>query len=757
VTSQGPDRRRRTFGNGLPRIGGAVLLACLAVPPRPLSAQVNDPEVTSLRFVGNEAISDRELEQAIYTRESQCRSFVFYPLCLFGANFVQDPYLLSRRILTVDAGRIRILYARRGFRNATVDTTLAYPSAPDSSRVDLTFTITENDPVLIRSLEYTGLDDFEGPNVLEGLQARVGGRLDGVALAADRDSIVTRLWNLGYAHADVFREIFVPSDRPLEAQVTVDVYTGPRARIGPVDVVGNELLDRQVIDRMLPFREGNTYNKAQIIEAQRNLYNLELVRFAKIDEQLDGAPDTIPLTVTVAEGDLHRVRWAAGLSTADCLNGEARWTNRSFYGGARRVQVRGRLSNVLAHRFNRSSLCGQSGTGDFANLNWQLAVDFTQPWILGSRNALSTSFFYERQSLPDVFIRKAVGATMSLTRNLGRGGFLSLSVRPQVASLEAADIYFCASFVVCTPQDIRILEESNWLSPVALTFTKDRTNQLLDPTRGYRGVVEFEYAADWTGSDFGYDRWQGEISLYRTVGDVVVSTRLMGGRIAPRQFQGLESDETGLEIVHPERRFYSGGSTTVRGYAENQLGPRVLTVGVDEILGPEGEGPCAPEEVMDESCDLQAAGFDQDRFLPRPTGGNVMAVANTEVRFRLLSSLLQGAAFIDVGRVWEDADQFAFDELRVTPGFGVRYFSPIGPIRLDLGYRLGGGEQLRVVTTQIESSDLGDTGVGTLRVGQETFVRTDELAVLRPTYLYDDVDAWSLRRFQLHLSIGQAY
>jgi len=736
--------------------------------PRAAYGQSFEPEVTAIRFNGNSFLRAPELAAAIVTSKSDCRSALLSPLCWMGVDAARTEFTLSRRVLQVDAARIRILYAQRGFRNAVVESEVDYSRAADSSQVGVVFNIQENEPVRISSLAFEGIDDLDG-QILADLRSSVGGRLDGFDLGADRDTILVRLGEQGYAHAEIFRDIFIPTATPLAAEVTFDIYTGPRSTFGPIEIESRgadaerpATLSAQTIARAVGIREGQLYRSSRVEKARQDLYSLELVRFATVDTTLANDPDSIvPLKVTVTEGDLRRVRTAIGLSTAECLNGEGRWTSRNFFGGARRLQARASLSNVLANRLNATPVCGQTGSGEFAKLNWQLAADFTQPFVFGSRTGFQASAFVERQSVQDVFVRQAVGAAAAVTRDIGQGQVVSLSYRPEVARLEAAEFLFCTNFLVCDLEDIVVLQGNNWLTPIGLTYTRSRVDQILDPTSGFSVLLDGEYAAAWTGSDFGYRRWQGEFAWYRRLNEsVVFATRFRGGGVTPTQFRGQGVEETGFEVIHPQKRFYAGGGSSVRGFTENQLGPRVLTVRLQSLVVPDEDGfaACTPQEVQLLTCDGTPLVGSGGVFSPRPTGGSIVAVANAELRIDLGERPLQGALFIDVGQVWEETGQFSLGQLEPTPGFGLRYLSPIGPIRLDVGYRVAEALDLPVVTRQIRRYDpLRDSGNTPFPVNGVEYVESDDLALLRPRVLFGSADRWSLERFQFHLSIGQAF
>lgn len=132
-----------------------------------------------------------------------------------------------------------------------------------------------------------------------------------------------------------------------------------------------------------------------------------------------------------------------------------------------------------------------------------------------------------------------------------------------------------------------------------------------------------------------------------------------------------------------------------------------------------------------------------------------------EARFGLFGSRAEGAAYVDFGQVFSETQRFGFEFLEFTPGVGVRYLTPIGPIRVDIAYRFTGGENLDVLTEQIRPFDPATDNESDKLLGDNgqtiDWVRTDELAPLLPQVLYNDSGNLSLGRFQLHLSIGQAF
>ena len=733
--------------------------------PAGIQGQGSDrPEVTSLGFDGNRSFSDKVLAAAIITRQTECRFVLLRPFCWAGAEFAQDQRYLNPGTLADDFVRVHLFYQQRGYRDIRVDTLV---TRQDDLSVEILFRVDQGEPHRITSLAIRGVEGVEDLLLQENLPISEGDPLDLVVLDVVRDTLTRRLQNRGYAHAEVLRNVFIPSGAR-EAEVEFDVYTGSLTRFGLIDVVGNEEIEDRVVLRMLPFGEGGLYRRDLLFDAQRNIYNLEIFLNASVTENLGNEPDSIvPLQVQVNEGNSHRVRAGGGWDTEECLNAETSWSSRNFFGGARQLVLRGRLSNILTGPLE-DSVCSGAGSGVYGDLEWVLSADLNQPFIFSPRNSFAASIYAERQSLQNVFVREAFGLNLSLTRSFGRSTPLTLSFRPQIARLDAAEVFFCTSFFVCDPLDIDLLQASNLLSPVGIALSRDRTNRAISPTGGYRVLLDLESAAGWTGSDFKYERAVAEMSGFHRIGDdVVLAGRLRGGWLEAGVFQGISvgSGAAGRRIAHPEKRFYAGGSNSVRGYAQNQLGPQVVSLQVDRLLLPQGEAEeavCTPQQITTLAC--SAAGLPETHFFFRPTGGNRLIEGSLELRLPLWEAILGGAAFMDFGWVWDANDSLDPSDMVFTPGVGLRYTTPIGPVRIDLAYRGNPVRDFPVVTSQVRpydpTRDFPGDRIGAAGPEDQVldWVRVEDLALLEPQVRFGGGRgaAW-WRGLQLHFSIGQAF
>ena len=748
---------------------GRVLLAVLAGVgatggSSAAGAQSGRGEVESVVFEGNEFFSDAELGRLVQTRAPSCPPILVIT-CALGIDWGRSSTPFSARTLSEDAQRLQFYYQANGFQGAAVapDATLTADSA-----VAVTFRIVEGPAYRVGSISFAGDPVPVELGAGTDLPIGAGDPMQALLIQEAADTLARRLRDAGYAYADVFINIDLAFGSDT-ASVAYRVELGPVSAVGPIEVDGNRLLEDEVILARLPFREGQRFSEREILEGQRSLYELGLVTRALVerDNTLAEADSVIPIRVQIEEGDLHIVGAQGGFDNSECVNVEGRWASRNFLGGGRTLQLRTRLSNFLAGNLQATPLCQQAGTGDYGRLNWLASADFNQPSFFTRRMTFAAGLYTERLSRKNIFVRETFGLDFAVSRSIAGGSLANLRFRPQLNRLTAAEVTLCATFLACTPSDIDVLSSSTWLSPAGLSFSRDRTDDIFNPARGFRLLVDLEYASGLTGSDYAYFRTFAEASVYRRTGrDAVLAVRARAGRIGAAGFAGgLSGEGRFADIVPSQKRFYGGGANSIRGFAQNTLGPRTLSIGVEELLvrrGPEDQPVCAPEAVLDLSCD-GAALAESDLYQLRPTGGLATLEASAELRFRLQGDALGGVAFVDVGQVWPQ--EISLDNLEVSPGIGVRYNTLFGPIRLDIAYSFREQEPLQVVTSQIRpfapDRDDPDSRIDIAARGGPRepvdWVVSENLAILRPRVLFGNASGFSWRRFQLHFSIGQAF
>jgi outer membrane protein insertion porin family/translocation and assembly module TamA len=724
------------------------------------------PEVRRLEIRGERQLDESELRDGIVTEASSCNSLLYrFTVCqITKSPAVYTRRYLDRQELALDVLRLRVLYWRRGYRDAQVDT-LVRELSPDD--VAVTFDIREGEPTVVDSVLVTGVDSLLRPRRVDRLTVVERGEpLSLLALDSTVLNVRGALWDLGYADAVVDTATVVDT-AARRAAVRISATPGRVATVGPIRIEGLERLDPAVVRNSLTIHEGDVYRRQDVFRGQRNLYESGLFRSAFLDTQ--GEDSVKALTITVREADLQRVRASVGLTTLDYAQVDGRYSHFNFLGGARRLTLQGTLGNLLARQLEDEFIFQQAVDENFAGQatpflrpTWLLSAELRQPWFQSPENTIAVSVFAHRRATPLVVVDRGQGATATFTREVAPRTNASLTYRFEVTRVQASDVYFCVNFGVCDLATIQSLGGKQRLSPLALVGNVDRSDDPLGATRGYRARLEVEHASAATASNYRYNRGMVEASAYRPFLRGTLAARARIGRT-----WALESNEAlrvapifGEDILHPRTRFYAGGSRSVRGYSESQLGPRVLTIAPNRLRALTTEGSdttyragCEPG-VPISACPLAGVGLRTQDFTARPLGSPAVAEANVEYRFGVWGPVT-AALFLD-GAILPAGDDafFTLDDnfMALTPGLGVRYQSPVGPIRVDIGFNPGGPEALPVFTQEIVDGERRIVQVG-----------ADVPPADRPLFRYDPVgeaEGWwrkSLARLVLHLSIGEAF
>lgn len=652
-----------------------VLLTMLAVAAVPVAAQERPLVVRGLDFEGNKSIPDHALSIAIGTTNSSwfARSRLVRWIGL-GEKRYFDQLEFRRDVL-----RLTLFYRQSGFLEVKVDTVVSR----GGGTVHLTFKITEGEPIRVTALALKGLDSIAGRDAIrEALPLEVGQPFNRFLFQASADTIVTRLRDQGYPAAEVFRNYTV-SRESRTATVSLDVVPGIEARFGPVRVEGARRVDTTLVRQLLAVRPGSKFSQKDIFQSQRKLYTTELFRLATVtidSTRYSADSATVPITVVVAEGPPHRVRGGFGFATNDCFRGGGGWTDRNLFGTGRLFDISARVSKVgvgdpLGFGLE-NSICSNLKDDPIGSglANYNVTAALRQPRFFTPDITSTYSVFAERRSEFAIYRREEVGASIALRRETARLIPITLAYRLSFGNTEASAGTFCAFFNACTPEDASRLRERRLLGIVTAGISWPRSDNPLDPTRGHLYAFDVSHSSRFTGSAAlqTFTRVTGDVAWYLPLGrsGAVLSWHLRGGTIfSPR----VSLDSASGNFIPPEERYYAGGANDVRGFERNGLGPVVYVLRRDTLT--------AADTVA------LANGTLRPRF--SATGGNTLAVGQVELRVPapFWSSRLTLAAFVDAGTLYERGKtEFAPVQIRITPGLGVRFRTPLGPARFDVGY-----------------------------------------------------------------------
>lgn len=659
--------RRVSMPRGV--LGAMIAIMCSV---QPLAAQDESLIVRGLSFKGNHALDDVQLSAAIATTNSSwfVRAGAVSWIGL-GEKRTFDELEFQRDVL-----RLTLLYRKSGYLNAQVDT-LVRRTPKD---IYITFVITEGPPVRLDSLDVLGADSLAWRKTLVGsLPLQVGDPFSRIALEATADTLVRRLRDRGFPDAVSFQSFEVDKTR-LTAKAAIDLQPGLLSDVSAVEVTGTTRVKPEVVRSLMATRPGQPFSQLDLFRSQYNLYRSELFSFASvgIDSTLyNVASDSVPLQVRVVESRPRQARGSAGYATDDCLRLGAGITFRNFAGGGRILDFSGRLSKIgvgepTAWGMENNALCSQlkPDTLGSGQVNYNLAVSLRRPAFLSPHNTLATTIFADRRSDYLVYLRQEVGAGLSLNRETFRRARLSLTYAYTYGSTQASPASFCVSLDVCSADDIARLSAKLGLGTLTASATFPSVDNPLNPSRGTRTTVQTTISSQLLGSAPTQEFLQlvAQRAWYHTISrNAVLSWRILGGALwAPITQFGLEE----TRYVPPANRFYAGGPNDVRGYQLNGLGP------INYL-------------VVNDSFPLDSIGtgyIPQGAVRYSPVGGNMLAVGNVELRLPspVWGRLLRWVMFVDAGTLW---DRYATGpSLRVTPGMGFQLVTPLGPMRLDVGY-----------------------------------------------------------------------
>jgi outer membrane protein assembly complex protein YaeT len=655
-----------------------LVLAAL-VASTVLAAQEQERVVRGLSFVGNRALDDYTLESAIATTKSSAwaRYAIVRWLGLGEKRYFNE--VEFRR----DVVRLILLYRQSGYMNAVVDTSVRR-TARD---VYATFRIHEGDPVRVVRLDVRGLDGiFDVERLKRELPLQVGDPFNRFLMQASADTIVGRLRNNGFPYAEVLRN-FDSEAGILKAEVELDAQPGPRMRIGEVIIRGLRKVDTSTVRRVMSVRPGNTFKQEALYQTQRDLYGMGVFNSVSVvlldsvaPQQAVQRDSTVRALIQVQEGPAHQVRLGAGYATVECFRVQSVWTAHDFLGGARTLDLSGRLSKLGGGTPTQTTGLDQfcnpfAGTWTIDTLNYTFGITLRQPAFLSRSHVATVGFVAERRSEFGIYTREAIGGNADVTFN-ARGRLpVTLGYSYSVGRTVAADGIYCSLFRLCDEASRKFLRDRRQFGAVSITAVRDRANSILDPSEGSITTATLLHASRLVGSQAPYEFNRGEIEVakYHPLGRrTVFAWRVRGGTILPRNIS-LSGQNVGY--VPPDQRFYGGGPNSVRGYGLNELGPRVYVI--------------TDRDSIDQQATAEAGDTVWRGVRTAPTGGNTAIILNAELRFPspILASRMRLGIFVDAGQVWERGEELVkIRGMRVTPGMGVRFATPLGPVRIDAAY-----------------------------------------------------------------------
>jgi outer membrane protein insertion porin family len=615
--------------------------------------------VRRVTFVGNEHVPDRELRDQMQTGNGGFFSFGS------GGAYRQDVF--ERDVLMLSA-----LYYDKGYLSVQIGTPRVMLT-PDREGIDIAIVIREGPRFTIRQLRVYERDaDGHEVSPLGGRQAlrqmireQSGDFFNRAELIKDLQAVRTLYRDAGFANVQAEPETELDSAHN-QVDIIVPIVRGPPVRIERIEVKGNNKTRDKVIRRELKIEEGQLFSETRLELSKRLVTALGYFERVDVSTEQGSAPDRIIVNIEIAEKATGTFQIGAGFSSIESFILTAQVQQANVFG-------------------NGQSLALQ---GQYSSLRQLITLRFLEPYFLDSDWSTNVELYDTVYAFTN-FTRRSVGGSLTFGYALAQP-WLRLGVTGTV-EWDSVDTQATSNFFGVTGGYSSVYQQlplanlfnSGRVVSFRPTLTFDTRDNRLFPTSGVFLQASTEIASAMLGSEFNYVRNRLTGRFYYPLG---------GNTGAPGSGFVLKlNTEFGL-ITSPDpqgvpvfQRYFLGGILDLRGYYLRSLGPRLpLTTSLDPNSPPIANGA--------------------------NIGGNLEAYENLELEFPILDSVgIRGVVFLDAGNSWNTESQFCkttpapqFDAvvrpcftfpdtlgyLRTSTGFGIRWFSPLGPLRFEWGFPL---------------------------------------------------------------------
>jgi outer membrane protein insertion porin family len=576
-----------------------------------------------------------------------------------AASFTMHHGRYSEAFQRKDQESISNLYQANGFRDVKVNCVVDRNFEGKAGQIAVTVSIVEGPQWLVDKLTVEGIQQADRTQVVSQLASAASEPFSDVNLANDRNRVLTYYYEQGFPDA-TFKVTWTPSGSPQHVNVTYTVTEGVRKYVRRIITSGLTTTRQSLVDNQLTLKPGDPLSPVEQTEIQKRLYDLGV--FARVDTAIqnpDGETDYKYVLYNFEEA--NRYSFGVGLGAQVGRFGTPNSNDLSSPGGAIGFSP---LVSLDVTRFNFLGFGHQVGLHlSYSNLVKRGAVTYQVPRFLNGPGRTATfRVLYDNSLNVLTFASKRVEASVQIAQKFSRS--LSGQFRFAYRRVSVGDVVIPSLLVPQLQQPVR-------LGIIGGTLSQDRRDDPADPHRGIYNTLDIALAARVLGSQRSFGRvLLRNATYYRLTKTIVLARQTQLGVILPfAPPPGISSQDS---VPLPER-FFGGGADTLRAFSYNQAGPR--DTGASVVSGGTASQP---------------TGF--------PLGGNALFYNNVELRFPLIGENINGVVFHDMGNVFSSfgnvsfrfhqPDNQHFDYMAHAAGFGVRYKTPLGPIRLDLAYSI---------------------------------------------------------------------
>jgi len=603
--------------------------------------------VRRITFIGNEHLSDEELREVMFTGATSFFAFGS------GGPFRQDAF--ERDIAVISA-----LYYDRGFLNVQISTPRVMLT-PDRQGIEISITIDEGPRFRIRQLriyergpEGQEVEPIGGRrNLRYMLRAEQGDFFNRAQLLEDLQAVRTLYRDHGYAHVDASPQTRLYPERQ-EVDVVVPVDRGPLVHFERIEVRGNTKTRDRVIRRELEITEGDEFSESLLEKSRQRVTALGFFERVDLSTAEGSAPDKMNVFIEVTERPTGTFQVGAGFSSIENFIATAQVQQANLFGNGQNLSLQAQIS----------------GLRQLINLR------LYEPYFLDSRFSASIDLYDQLRIFND-FSQSSTGGALTFGYPLIEPELvasLTYTAEYNEVSTQTQSTFLGTSSTVSvfTRLPLANLFQSGLTSSIRPALTYDTRDNRLFPTSGIylRGSTEFADGLLGSEQEFLRHRFVGRF-YYPLGAGIVLKLNSEAGHVTSPSADG----------VPIFARFFLGGILDLRGFQFRSVGPRVrLQSTTDPMSSP----------ILDGA----------------NIGGNLMYYQNLELEFPIVETVgVRGVIFTDAGNAWNLEGNYCvapgsvpdavdpcyqgldtLTQLRTSWGVGIRWFSPLGPLRFEWGF-----------------------------------------------------------------------
>jgi outer membrane protein insertion porin family len=544
----------------------------------------------------------------------------------------------SQKLLDQDKETLKDLYRASGFIDADIESTVDPTYRGKNGELGIVLEVKEGPQWLVGKLDFEGIPESDLKYLGSKLESGADEPFSAANIAADRDFILGYFYNNGYPDA-TFDWTQTPGEGANRVNLKYTLHPGKRVYVRSVLLRGLETTRESLIDKRIGPKPGDPLSQQSIAASQQKLYDLGI--FSKVQTAIqnpDGDEDQKYVLFQVDEASRYSMTLGFGAQLARIGGGVTTFDNPAGSTGfAPRVSV----------GISRLNLFGLGQTLSLntliSTIEQRAVLTYLMPRFAGNENlTLTVAGLFDNAYDIRTFAQQRAEGSVQVSQRLSRQ--YQLQYRFALRHVTISSLKISTELIPLLSQPVRV-------GIASMTFIQDRRDDPVETHRGMYNTIDIGFASREFGSESDFTRLLLRNTTYHPIGkNIVIARNLQFGYI--QQLGGL------VEFPLAER-WYSGGSTSNRAFPDNQAGPRDLTTGF-------------------------------------PIGGKAMLFHSTEIRFPLIGDNLGGVLFHDMGNVYQDIDHVSFrfrqhdiqdfDYGIQAVGFGIRYRTPIGPIRADFSF-----------------------------------------------------------------------